>query len=190
MHGRVSPPPARRQPESAKSLLTPQQQWEKALKIIQPQQGAKCEAEIATAIEQIRYVQTLEKGIRKVRQKAYRDKLAKKLRNVERAGAEVLQKDLLERVRDKYEFLESWGKVIKKTSHASGAKTAAATWAYILLADYSHCKPALTNRGPRHRLAAILYGYANTGSFNFDYLKYLHEGRWPHMDDLVLRRQM
>jgi hypothetical protein len=159
-------------------LTTPQQQCEAALKLIQPapEQRAECEAKIMVAIKDIHNGKIDEPGYRETRKQIKRRLLAKKFRAVEIAGTNFrneLGKLFLEQLKAKREFLEQPLSARAK-QRVNLVKLRTASHAYRLVKAYSRSKPALTEGGPWHQLAAILFGYTGVDLFNFDYLKLYH----------------
>jgi hypothetical protein len=180
MHGEMPTLRARKRPKkSVDSWLTPQQQFEAALKLIQPipERRTDCEAQILATIENIHDDKTVEKKWLEEQKQAPRRKLAKKLRAVEVAGAGLLDEFVLGLIKGQRKYFERQLKRLNERHRRGGirqslVKGKAAYRSWLLLNLYRRDSPVLTEGGLWHQLAAILFGCTEVGSFNFDYLRH------------------
>jgi hypothetical protein len=182
-----------RSKEHADDWLTPKQQLEQALALIQPtpEEREACAGRVSdmrNIIEYLNQVRLLDV-----------DDVVAKLRRTEGALTqfEARVKDLLST------RPESLLKVIVSSNYDSAllgriktqrecmelvfdeeqrsplgrrdyAKQIAAACAWLLLGGSSGPQTGLTANGPWHKLSAVMFGYAAVDLFNFDYLKDVH----------------
>jgi hypothetical protein len=171
------------QEQGKKALETIQQQHKGALDIIKPgsQQHALCEIRVMVVIDEIREKKALEKRYHRQLLQAPKKKraLVKAYRAIEEVAADTAAVEtglgnerLLLQIKEERRFLERFfEKVTRGGIKKSIAKKIATINAWLLLAFCGGRRPTLTKDGDWHQLAAILYGYENAHSFDFNYLR-------------------
>jgi hypothetical protein len=177
----------RRSARATEDWLTPPRQREKALAIIDPapDERDQCERAIDLHLDMVQEAKTDEDLFKPIPREVL-NRYIDKLRAVEQAARPLLpsfrgfHERFLDQVKLQREICEGCVAEIQHTktrrdgSKQSAAKQAAAAHSWMLLRQFGHRPPALTEHKDWHRLAATLFGYATVRLFSFDYLKRTH----------------